>query len=44
MHTFVGVADVERFGVGVGVDGYSRDLQLLACSYDAQRDLTTVGD
>ena len=41
---FVGVAGVECLGVGVGVDGDSRYLELLTGPYDAQRDLTAVGD
>jgi len=40
----VGLGDVERVGVGVGVDGRSGDTHLTAGSEDPARDLASVGD
>ena len=43
-HSFVREADVERVGVGIGVDGHGRDAPLAAGPQDADGDLPAVGD
>ena len=41
---FVGVEDVERGAIGVGVDGYGRDAELAAGPDEAEGDFAAIGD
>ena len=43
-HRFVGEANVQRAGVGLGVHGDGRDAELAARADDAQRDLAAIRD
>ena len=44
MRRFIGLADVHRGAVRVGIDGHRTDTHLPYSADDAERDLTTVGD
>ena len=41
---FIGVHDMERGTIGVGVDGYGRDAELTAGADEAECDFAAVGD
>ena len=43
-HVVIGESDVQRFAIGIRVDGHGRDLELAAGADDAQRDLAAVRD
>ena len=44
MDRLIGGADVERLGVGVGIDGDGADAHLARGADDPARDLAAVGD
>ena len=41
---FVGLADMERGAVDVGIDGDGGDAHFAAGAHDAHRDLSSIGD